>query len=272
MSKRIYITLLSLFVAVTAVAQSFPEPMRPARLVNDFAGMFTGGEQSQLEQKLVDFDRQTSTQIAVVTVADLEGIPASEYAARLFDKWGVGGDSKKNNGILILVKPKSVDQRGEVFIATGYGVEGAVPDALAGRIVDYDILPAFRQGQYFAGVDRAATTLMELTRGEYTADQYLAQHKEKKMPAGLLLLGVIIFFGLFLGFTKAGKAASENSGGRTISSAGDVASAILLGSLLSGGHRGGSSGGGFGGFSGGGGGFGGFGGGFSGGGGAGGSW
>lgn len=260
------LALVGLFIG-SAAAQTLPEPMRPVRLVNDFVQMFSPQQQAALEQKLVSFADSTSTQIAVVTVADLDGAAISDYAQRLFDKWGIGGNSDKNNGILILVKPKTLDSRGEVFIATGYGVEGAVPDALAGRIVDYEILPAFRQGQYYVGVDRAATALMSLVAGEFTADQYLA--KQQKMPAGMIWAGLLIIFFIIAGIISSIRSRGDGGSQETLSSTGNIMTAMMIGSLLGGrGH----SGGGFGGFSGGGGGFGGFGGGFSGGGGAGGSW
>lgn len=265
MFREIHITIIALLMtAVTAMSQQLPEPMKPARLVNDFAGMFSATERQALEEKLVDFDRATSTQIAVVTVADLDGSDISDYSARLFDKWGIGGSSEKNNGILILIKPKTASSRGEVFISIGYGLEGAVPDALAGRIVDYDILPAFRKGMYYQGIDNATSTLMSLSSGEFTAEQYLEHHK-KGVGMGSIIGLLVVLIAIFFTFGSRG----GNRGSRTISSDSDVASAILLGSILSGRRH---SGGGFGGFSGGGGGFGGFGGGFTGGGGAGGSW
>lgn len=257
--------LFGLFWMPFLVAQQLPEPMKPARLVNDFSGILTAQQQQQLEQKLVDFDRNSSTQIAVVTVDDLQGYAASDYAGRLFDQWGIGG-AHKDNGILILVKPKSATANGQVFIATGYGLEGAVPDALAGRIVDYDLLPAFRQGDYYAGIDQATTTLIGLTRGEFTADQYLSQHETSP---GAILAGFIVmavFFGIFLIALR--KRAAK--GGYTVThDGGQAIPPIIIGGFGSG--RGYSGGGGFGGFSGGGG-FGGFGGGMTGGGGAGGSW
>ena len=251
-----------MFTASAIIAQQLPEPMKPARLVNDFAGVFSQQERNALESRLVDFDRTTSTQIAVVTIADLDGYAIADYAARLFDKWGIGGGSDKNNGILILIKPKTISSRGEVFIATGYGLEGAVPDALAKRIVDYDIIPSFREGRYYQGIDKATSTLISLTKGEFTAEQYIDRHE-----SGSGIGTVVGFIAIIIILSLLGSRGNSNS--RTISSDGDVASAILLGSLLSGSrHRNG----GFGGFSQGGGGFGGFGGGFTGGGGAGGSW
>ena len=250
----------------TLLAQQFPEPMQPARLVNDFAGVFTSGEQQQLEQKLVGFDRTSSTQITVVTVDDLQGLDRADYAARLFDRWGIGG-AGKDNGILILVKPKTAASDGQVFISVGYGLEGVVPDALAGRIVDYDILPSFREGDYYGGIDRATTTLIGLTKGEFTADEYVRQHEATaaQVISGLILFGVL-FLLLLLAIRRRAKKQGyviTHDGGRTIPP-------IIFGGM-GGFGSGRSSGGGFGGFSGGGG-FGGFGGGMTGGGGAGGSW
>ncbi len=265
MLRKIFTATLLFTVSVLAAAAlDLPEPMKPARLVNDFAGIFNPAQRQALESRLVGFADSTSTQIAVVSVDDLDGTAISDYAARLFDKWGIGGGTDRNNGILILVKPKTATSRGEVFISTGYGLEGAVPDALAGRIVDYDMLPRFRQGDYYGGVNNAVSTLMGLTRGEFTADQYLSRHTQGSGRGGLwAVLGFLALLALLTGGSKKGPR-------HTITSEGDVARAILWGSILSSGHH--RSGGGFGGFSGGGDGFGGFGGGFTGGGGAGGSW
>jgi uncharacterized protein len=251
---------LLLFLLTVAVgrAQQFPEPSQPPRLVNDFAGMLSTGQQQALETKLVQFDRQTSTQIAVVTVDDLQGLDVSDYAARLFDRWGIGRQGS-DNGILILAKPKTADSNGRVFIATGYGLEGVVPDALAGRIVDYDILPAFRTGDYYAGLDSATNTLMGLTRGEFTAQEYLDRSNNPKGSAGPMVMLLLLFVFLIWFFRR--RPPRGNSGSST---GGGMIPPIFFG--------GGPGGGGFGGFSGGGGGFGGFGGGRSGGGGAGGSW
>ena len=103
-------------------AQDLPEPMSPRRLVNDFAGLLSDSQRQALERKLVDFDRETSTQIAVVTVDDLGDYAPSDFAQRLHDKWGVGREGK-NNGILVLVKPSVPGSRGEAYISVGYGLD-----------------------------------------------------------------------------------------------------------------------------------------------------
>ncbi|MBS3806258.1 MAG: TPM domain-containing protein [Bacteroidales bacterium] len=192
---RFFLLVWMLLLIGPAMAQveDFPERPQPPQIVNDFAEVLSPSEQSQLEQKLVRFNRETSTQIAVVTLNDLRGYAISDYAVRLAHEWGVGQEGK-DNGILILVSPEN--QR--VFIATGYGLEGAVPDATAQQIVDNEILPLFRQGNYYKGLEQATTVLFDLTRGEYTAEQYNkkvggSKESQAPYPIGLLFLLVIIF-------------------------------------------------------------------------------
>ncbi|MFV0397077.1 MAG: TPM domain-containing protein [Bacteroidales bacterium] len=251
------ILLFILFVAASG-AQTFPEPMNPPRLVNDFVNFFTPQEVELLEQKLVTFSKETSNQIVVLTVDDLQGLEPSEYAIRIFDKWGIGGKGK-DNGILILIKPKIANERGEVFISIGYGLEGAVPDILAGRIVNREIIPAFKEEQNYVGIDQAVNTLISLTKGEFTADEYMNQEDSEGVYGAIFTILVIII--LFIVISRGGK------GGHTLSSG----RGAIIPPIFWGGMGGGRSSGGFGGFSGGGG-FGGFGGGSTGGGGAGGSW
>lgn len=198
-TKPLLILLFALLMAVPATAQDFPERPVPPRLVNDFTGFLKPDEQARLETKLEQFARETSTQIAIVIVPGLHGYDKADYAQRLAEKWGIG-QKGKNNGMLILVKPKKGNEKGEVFIATGYGVEGAVPDAIAKRIVEFEIIPEFKKGRYYAGLDKATSRLMELTRGEYTADQYYQATRKKESGGGALvaiLLFALFFFTIF---------------------------------------------------------------------------
>lgn len=257
-----------LISGITALGQDIPEPMSPPRLVNDYAGILTPGQVQQLERKLVSFDDSTSTQILVVLVKSLNGLTKEEFSDRIGEKWGVGNKGK-NNGIVILVKPKYGNDRGQVRISTGYGVEGAVTDALGKRIVENEMIPYFQQGDYFTGIDKATNTIMELTKGEYTADEYVKGAKGKGWGVFIPIIIIIIII-LFM---------RRNSGDHftTGSKGTSLWTALWLASMM--GNRGGggswgdfrSGGGSFGG-GGGGGGFGGFGGGSFGGGGAGGSW
>ena len=127
--KKIFI-LLVLFSGI--ILQSFaqiPERPNPPRLVNDFAGILSESENSELENSLVQFARETSTQIVVVTVSDLDGFEPGDFAFRLGENWGVG-QKDKDNGIVILLKPKVGNSKGQIFIATVYGLEGEIPDTV----------------------------------------------------------------------------------------------------------------------------------------------
>ncbi|WP_016777435.1 TPM domain-containing protein [Anaerophaga thermohalophila] len=266
---RLSAIFIFLVLVVSGMAgQEFPERPEPPRLVNDLAGVLDPAVESTFEQELVSFARQTSTQIAVVTISDLGGYDAAGYAFQLAEQWGIG-QSDKDNGILILVQPKTSEQRGQAFIATGYGLEGVVPDAVANRIVDQEMIPRFKNNDYAGGIAAGVSVLMELTRGEYTADKYM----ERTDSSGGLFGGlgiIVILFIIFL--TSIGR-----QKGRHSSIGHDLPFWVLL-SMLGSGHRShsgswGSFSSGTGSFGGGsGGGFGGFGGGSFGGGGAGGSW
>jgi uncharacterized protein len=244
-------------------AQDIPEKPYPPRLVNDFAGMLNMQEINALEHKLVAFDDSTSTQIAIVTVEDLKGYAIADYANRLGEKWGIG-QKGFDNGLLILVKPKTETSQGKVSIAQGYGLEGAIPDLICSQIIDNEILPAFRSGDYYGGLDKATSTLMSLASGEFSADQY---GKNKKEDYGAF--APFIFFIIFLIIIMF----IRSSGGKNQKHIGNKGLPLwLLFSMMNSGR--GSHNGSWGGFSGGGGGggFGGFGGGSFGGGGASGSW
>jgi len=249
-------------------AQEFPEKPVPPRLVNDLAGMLTQGEVDALEQKLVAYDDSTSTQIAVVTISDLQGYAVADYAQRLAEKWGIG-QKGLDNGVLILVKPRTSEtSRGEVSIAQGYGLEGVIPDIICGQIIDYEILPEFRNGNYYGGLDKATSTLMSLASGEFPADQY-GRDKGSDLTGLTPLIFIIILIIIVLFIRSSGGSNHKNIGSK------GLPLWMLLTMMNSGSNRHSGSWGGFsgrGGSGGGGGGFGGFGGGSFGGGGASGSW
>lgn len=252
------ISLVILFLSFTAFAQDFPEPMQPRRIVNDFTGMLSQQQADALEQKLRNFNDTSSTQIAVVTVPSLEGYDPNDYAQRLAEKWGIG-QKGKDNGILLLVKPKSQREKGEVAIAVGYGLEGVVPDAIASRIIRNEIIPEFQKNNYYRGIDKATEVLISLTGGEFTAEQYAGKGKDD--GATWIILPFLIVFLVPLFVRKRRGYTTGSHGAASVPP-------IFFGGL--GGF--GSSGSNFGSFSSGGGSFGGFGGGGFGGGGASGSW
>lgn len=265
MSKlKIFLVSALLFVSFLSVAQDIPARPNPPRLVNDLANILSPQEEQQLERELVAFDDSTSNQIAIVIVNTLGDYPIEEYAVKLFREWGVG-NKKNNNGVVLLA---AIQDR-KVRIEVGYGLEGAIPDITANYIIEDDIKPNFRSGDYYEGLSKAAHSIIKAAAGEYKAP---ANYRKKKgggsaLPFGFLVV-IIILIVIFGGRNNRG------GGGGFMSRRGSGwLGPFILGNMLGSGSSGSSWGGGGGGWSGGGGGgFGGFGGGSSGGGGASGSW
>lgn len=162
------ILFLLLFVVSFCYAQQIPNRPSPPRLVNDFTNTLTASQVNSLEYKLRNYNDTTSTQIAVVFVNDLQGTTAADFAYQIGEKWGVG--TKENNGIVILVKPKN-ETKGEVFISVGYGLEQYVPDALAKRIIENQMIPAFKYNDYYSGVNNAIDSIIKLASGGFTSDK-----------------------------------------------------------------------------------------------------
>mgnify|MGYP000379916147 CR=1 FL=1 len=279
------ILLLSIPMLVGQSSQ-LPEPMAK-RIVHDFANILDQREEQQLEQKLVNYNKETSTEMTVVTVETINGANPTVYANELLEKWGVGKKGK-DNGIVILVASK--DRK--ISIATGYGVEEFVPDVIANRIIQEDILPAFKQGRYASGISRGVDKVVSALKGQFKGTGETAG-EGFGIPPEIIFMIVLFFFLLLLGMMmgkKMEKSPTTYHGegkkkhppkrrrrtimpqkrrGRSI----DWRDFSGGGGVFRGRPRGGGFGGGFGGgSSSGGGGFGGFGGGSSGGGGASGSW
>ena len=230
---------------------ALPKP-NPQRLVNDYANLLDSYDRDQLERKLVALDDSTSNQIAIITIKSLNDKVLEDVAVSTFREWGIG-NKKTRNGVLILV----VSDEHKVRIEVGYGLEGAIPDITANNIIEYDIKPAFRKNNYYAGLNKAVDDLSKAAVGEYKVKRARSNNPSPIAGGGLLKFIFILFIILIL----------VMRGGRGGGGGGGWVAPMLLGSMLGGGGR--SSGGWSGG---GGGGFGGFGGGSSGGGGASGGW
>jgi len=262
--RSLLVLLLWLGLGLAGRAQQVPAPPSPPRLVNDLAQVLQPQEVAALEQKLVSYNDSTTSQIAVVTVPTLGGSEIADYAQKLYESWGIGSKNN-NNGILVLVAVQDRQAR----IQTGYGLEGAVPDALAKRIISNTLGPAFSQKQYYAGLDRATDQLIALAKGEYKADPAQAQRPRGRRDrtgsgAGFwIIIGILVLVFLLRSRGGGGRGGRGGLGGGFVPP-------IIFGDFSGGRGVFGGGGGGFGG--GGGGGFGGFGGGSSGGGGASGSW
>lgn len=261
--KKILSIFISLLVSVVSFSQNSGDPesllkQKPTQLVNDYTGTLTADQRQALERKLVAFDDSTSTQIAVVIINSLEGNDVADFNIKLGRAWGVGG-KEFNNGIVLLIAKG--DRK--LNIATGYGVEGALPDITCKQIIDDIIRPNFKGDDYYRGIEEGTDAMIQAVKGEYKAPA--GYHKGKGGSSVLRIVFIIIVIIVFLAMSGRG-----GGGGSFMSRRGFTA--WTIGNIL--GNMGGRSGGG--GWSGGGGGssggFGGFGGGSFGGGGASGSW
>ena len=250
MMRKILSLIFVLFIS--CVNSQIAERPSPAKLYNnlskEFPDFLNSSEAAQLEQTLEQFSNQTSNQICVVIADDLNGLAAADYATKIINEWGIG-QKDKNNGIVILVKPTGGKGGRDLFIAIGYGLEGAIPDLATKKIREEEMYPYLKGGQNFTALSNASSKLMQLAKGEIDVKNYA---KEKDISWFNVILILIVVFGAIKIFT--GKVGHTYSGS---------------GRYYGGGGFGGGS---FGGGRSSGGGFGGFGGGSSGGGGSGGSW
>lgn len=249
--STIYRLVALMFIGASFLleASAIPSRPNPQRLVNDLAGLFSARETASLEHELVAFDDTTSNQITVVTVKSLEGYDASEYATRIGLDWQVGSE-KFDNGIVMLVKPKTAFSDGEIFIAVGYGLEGAIPDAYVKRIIEEVIIPHFRYGDYFEGVSAGCDVLMKLAGGEIS--ELREDDDEEGLIAGIIAITIIciLVFVIVLVHENGkggGHGGNGGSGGRRTIHTGP----IIIGRPSGGSFGGSSFGGGFGGFGGG---------------------
>ncbi|MEI6817560.1 MAG: TPM domain-containing protein [Bacteroidota bacterium] len=272
---RKFALLLALLIPFVGICKDeFPE--KSNRLVNDYTGnTFTPPQLHALEQECRKFNDSTSTQIAIVIMKSVGDYDIADYAAQLGDKWGIG-TKKKDNGILIVV---AKDDH-KMTIQVGYGLEPVIPDAIAKTIIENEMKPSFKEGNFYLGLHNSVITLMSLARKEFTPDQYMKNKQgrsEEQSPFGFLSLVilVIVFFVFFRKYRSVRNYAAMNNLGFWAAWALLAASTNRSSGYYNNFNYGG---GGFGGFGGGGGGgssdsgFGGFGGGSFGGGGASGSW
>jgi uncharacterized protein len=179
------ILLLSQFSSF-AQDSTYPKPQNPPKLVNDFAEVMSYSEVLWLENKLVKFDKETSTQITLITVNSTNSIDIADYAIETGNQWGIGR-AKKNNGVLILAAMKDH----KVTIMTGYGLEGALPDVLCKQIIDNEITPAFKESEFYNGFDRATDAVISATKGKYKAEGHYGR-SGGGMPRWLIILLLIV--------------------------------------------------------------------------------
>ncbi len=195
-------TALGLLCALTCagfVAHASVIERSPEGFVNDYAGMFTYSERSELEAKLVQFEQETGNEIVVVTVPTLEGDVIENVAVELFEAWGIG---KKNedNGVLLLI----AREEREIRIEVGYGIEPVLTDAQSSWIIEDVLTPAFKEERYGEGVRAGLDMMMSAAKKEFSVPSS-GGGSEGEWVSDLspFVIPLIAFFAWFFGRTKS---------------------------------------------------------------------
>ena len=183
--RRLLITLLIL-LALVLPAAALDVPSSNG-YVTDQAGIISSATEQKLERFLRSFEESDSTQIAILTIASLQGESVDEYALKVAETWGIGQKGKDNGALLLVAKGDR-----KIRIEVGYGLEGKLTDLLSGRIIDNEISPRFKQGDFDGGIIAGVGAMTQAVRGEYKGTAR-ANGKKKRSPFGLL------FFLFFLG-------------------------------------------------------------------------
>lgn len=192
-------TTLACWLLAAGVVFAQASLPKPTGRVNDFAELLSAPARAALEQRLQDVETKTSSEIAVATVKSLDGMSVEEYANRLFKEWGVG-QAKTDNGVLILVAPNDREMRIEV----GYGLEGILPDGLAGEIRDQQFLPRFRDDDYAGGITDGVNRIADIVeKNQVLTPEELARFNNSSsddVPVFILVpfLGIFVAIGSFM--------------------------------------------------------------------------
>ena len=224
-----------------------PVPDKPTekKLLWDLAGVIDPVTAQEIEDSLENFSRTTSNQILVMTVTSIGGADISEYATQLGRDWGVGHEGD-NNGVVILIKVKTENEKGNAFIATGYGVEAVLPDVLCKRIIEQEMIPRFKENDYAGGIKDALAIIMPAMKGEFNTEEYMDDTEDA-------ILGLIVFIAItcfvLVAMKKGGTGTGTNT--RTYTGGPIIFPGNIGSGRSSGGWGGGSSSGGWGGFGGG---------------------
>jgi uncharacterized protein len=224
----LFLWLIFFLLGIQALALEVPE--KPQGRVTDYTGTLSPNEKGTLERKLADFERETTNQIAVLLIPSLQGESLEDYSIRLAEKWKIGQKGKNNGVILLIVKNDH-----KLRIEVGYGLEGALPDALSGSIIRNEIAPRFKTGHFFLGIEAGLNAIMAATQGEYKPVR--KRRSGSQFSSWGMFLPFLLLFGLFAFLSLFARKKHFHSGGSGGWTSG--------GGFLGGGSSWGDSGGGF---------------------------
>lgn len=254
--KSQWLQIILFFFCINSIFAQFTIPEKPSfqTSVYDYANVLSPEEKAQLEEKLIKYSDSTTTQIVVITIESLKNEDVSQLATKWGQTWGIGGTAKDDNGVIILL---AKNER-KIAINPGYGLEDRLTAGTGGEIIRNIIVPEFKAGSYYQGLDKGTNAIIDVFKGKYKGER--KQTKQKDFPILPIIVIVIIVLILFSKNKNAGGGGNSGNRGGGGPSLLDVIILSSLGRGGGGGGFGGSSGGGFGGGGGG------FGGGFGGGG------
>lgn len=264
--QRVSFLISFLFISLAWGQFTVPEKPKKQTSVYDYVNLLSSSQKSSLEQKLVQYSDSTSTQIVIAIISSTKGEDINYIGAKWGQKWGIG-KADEDNGVLILL---AKDDR-KIAISTGYGVEEYLTDFRSKRIIESVIIPEFKLGNYYNGLNKGTDAIFQVLTGQFSEDR---NFNNQGFSFKAFLPFIIFFVILLILASRKGRGGGKNNRGGRNGGGLDIWDIIILSNMGRGGYKGGSSGGGFGsGGSFGGGGFGGgFGGGGFGGGGASGGW
>ncbi len=191
MTRRSAVLIVALLVVVGAVVHAaFP---RPTGYVNDFANLLDASARAEIEAALRDAETRTAAEIVIATVPSLDGMSVEEYANKMFADWGVG-KKKADNGVLVVIAPSDRSMRIEV----GYGLEGILPDGLAGEIIRTEFTPRFKQDDYPGGIRAGMARIVSVVEAKHvlTPEEVAALRDSSSEDPPLWI--IIPFFGIFI--------------------------------------------------------------------------
>ncbi len=176
--------LLALLLPLNVAALEVP---KLSGYVNDLAGVISPGVELKIENFLRSFEASDSTQLVILTIDSLEGEALEDYSLRVVESWKIGQKDRDNGALLLIAKTER-----KIRIEVGYGLEGKLTDLLSGRIIDLEITPHFKAGDYDAGAIAGIAAMAEAVRGEY---QGTGRTKRKKKRSSWGSLALLLFLG-----------------------------------------------------------------------------
>lgn len=206
--KRLFVIVGLLWCFCLAAAEVIPPA--PKRYFNDYAHVVSPGTAELLNQKLEDFERQTSSQLRVVIYPKMESDSSIEdYTVRVYRAWEIGMKGKNNGAVLFVFL-----QNHQMRIATGYGLEGAMPDALCKQIIDNEIAPRLKQGDFDGGMSAGVAAMISAAKGEYKGSgrtAYESQHGNGSFLSHYWL-PILIFVLIFIFSSSRGRRSGLGTG------------------------------------------------------------